>query len=76
MIKGSKHSDETRKKMSNFQSGRTLKESTKKKLSDLGKNKKFSDETRKKISDAKKGHTVSEIYSRYAFLVTQEKILK
>lgn len=47
MIKGSKHSDETRKKMSNFQSGRTLKESTKKKLSDLGKNKKFSDETRK-----------------------------
>ena len=48
-------SDETRKKMSESQKGRTLSEETRKKISEAKKGHIFSAETRKKLSEAKKG---------------------
>ena len=48
-------SDETRKKMSESQKGRTLSEETRKKISEAKKGRIFSAETRKKLSEAKKG---------------------
>jgi group I intron endonuclease len=51
--KGRKHSEETRKKMS--ESKKNISEETRKKLSDLKKGKKFSEEHRKKLSESQKG---------------------
>ena len=56
---GYKHSEESRKKMSEnnarYWQGKTLSEETRKKMSESCKGKKLSEETRKKMSESKKG---------------------
>ena len=49
------YSEESRKKMSETHTGKTLSEETKRKLSEAGKGKKLSEEIKRKISESKKG---------------------
>ncbi len=55
---GRKHSEETRKKLSEANKGKKLSEETKKKLSEANKGKKLSEETKKKLSEVQKGTNV------------------
>jgi len=52
---GRKHSDDTKKKISEKNTGRKMSQETKDKLSEIGKNKTLSEETRQKISNSKIG---------------------
>lgn len=55
-----KHSEETKRKMSESRKGKHRSEETKKKMSEAHKGLKLSEETKKKMSEAKKGKTFSE----------------
>ena len=55
MKKGSHHTEETRKKMSEAKKGKFVSKKTRKKMSEAKKGKIISEETRKKISEAEKG---------------------
>ena len=57
---GYKHSEETKKKISEAGKGKTISEEQRKKLSEAMKGKTHTEEARKKMSEAKKGHEVSE----------------
>jgi len=59
-FKGKKHSDETRKKMSETHKKRLSSEEARKKFGEAHRGRVVSDETRKKISEAKKGRKLSE----------------
>ena len=68
---GKKHSEESKKKMSEAQRGKRLSEETKKKISEAKKGdrnpnygKKFSEEHRRKMSEAHKGKKRSEEHQR------------
>ncbi len=61
---GRKHSEETKKKLSDFNKGKKLSEETKKKISESMKDIKRSEETKKKMSEAKKGRKLSEEHKR------------
>lgn len=52
--------DETRKKMSEAQKGRTFSDESRRKMSEAAKNKVLSAETRRKISESNKGRIVTE----------------
>jgi hypothetical protein len=52
---GMKHTEETKKKISEAQKGRKLTEETKRKMSESQKGVRLTEETKKKISEAKKG---------------------
>ena len=54
-----KHSEETKRKMSEAQKGKKLSEETKRKLSEIRKGK-LSEETKKKMSEARKGRVSEE----------------
>ncbi len=60
MVKGQKHTKETRQKMSQSQKGRKHSEETKKKISESRKGIKFSQEHKEKIGNALRGRVVSE----------------
>ena len=53
--KGSKHTEETKKKMSKAHKGRVVTEEHKQKLSEANKGNKHTDETKKKMSEVKMG---------------------
>ena len=57
---GKKHSEETKKKISEAKKGKKLSEEHRKKISESQKGHTSTDETKKKISATLKGHTVSE----------------
>jgi len=57
---GRKHSEETRKKLSEVNKGKKHSEESKKKMSEVQKGKKVSEETRKRMSEANKGRKHSE----------------
>ena len=57
---GKKHTEETKRKMSEALLGKPLSEETKKKLSEAHNGKKLSEETKKKIGEANIGKTLSE----------------
>jgi len=62
-ISGYKHTTETRKNLSDMQTGKKRKphsEETKKKISQANKGRCVSEETRKKLSEIQKGKTLSE----------------
>ena len=52
LSKGRKHTEETKRKMSEAKKGRKLSEDTKRKISDALKGRKLSEETRRKMSEA------------------------
>lgn len=52
---GFKHSDETKRKMSEAWKNRTISEETKKKIGDANRGKKHSEESRRKMSESRKG---------------------
>ena len=56
--KGKKHSEETKKKMSEAKKGKQLSEEHKKKMSEAKKGKQLSEETKKKMSEALKGKNI------------------
>ena len=58
--KGYKHSDESKKKMSESHKGKKMSEEAKKKISEFQKGKHLSEEHKKKVSEAQKGKKVSE----------------
>lgn len=60
VMRGLKHSEESRKKMGESHMGTKRSNETKKKMSDSGKNHMVSEETKIKISIARKGYKVSE----------------
>jgi hypothetical protein len=53
-FKGKKHTEETKKRLSEIAKGQVISEETRKKISDANRNRKVSDETRKKLSDKAK----------------------
>ena len=57
---GRKHSEETRKKLSEVNKGKKHSEESRKKLSEVNKGKKHSEESKKKMSEVQKGKKVSE----------------
>lgn len=57
---GYKHSEETRRKISEAQKGKKLSEETRRKVSEGNKGKYVSEETKRKISEAKKGKHLTE----------------
>ena len=59
-MKNRKHSEETKKKISDKNKGRIFTEDAKVHLSNLYKGRKLSDETKRKMSEAAKGKTKSE----------------
>lgn len=59
-ISGYKHSEETKRKISESHTGKTLSEETKKKISEIKKGKTLSEGTKNKISETLKGKTHSE----------------
>ena len=59
-VKGFKHTEESKKKMSISRKGHFISEETKRKISESEKGKYVSDETGKKISEANKGRKFSE----------------
>jgi len=61
---GYKHTDETKKKMSQSGKGKKLSEEHKKKLSLSGKGRKLSDKTKRKISQSNKGRKHSEKHKK------------
>ena len=61
---GFKHSEETKKKLSNINKGKKHSKETKKKLSNINKGKKHSEETKKKISKANKGKKRSKEFRK------------
>lgn len=64
---GKRHTDETRKKISEANKGRTrapFSEEHRKKISETLKGHTFSEESRRKMSEAKKGRTLSEEHRR------------
>ena len=60
MKKGSKHTEESKKKMSQAQKGKRLSEETRRKIGNAHRGKKVSEETRRKMSKAKEGKQFSE----------------
>ena len=58
--KGSKMSEETRRKLSEAKKGRKASEEHRRKLSEVRKGRKHSEETKRKISEAERGKIVSE----------------
>ena len=57
---GKKHSEETKKKMSETHKGKKLSEETKERISESHKGKKHTEESKKRMGEAKKGHNVSK----------------
>jgi hypothetical protein len=53
-------SEETKRKLSEVNKGKTLSEETRRKIGEASKGKTVSEETKRKMSDANKGHIVSE----------------
>ena len=53
-FKGKKHSEETRKKLSDMAKGRTISESAREKISEANRRRVLSEETRKKLSEKAK----------------------
>ena len=78
-ISGFKHSEETRKKISEnnarYWQGKTLSEKTRKKMSESRKGKKLSEETRKKMSESRKGEN-NPMYGKTFSEETRKKMSK
>ena len=51
LFKGKKHSEKTKKRLSEIAKGQVISDQTRRKISDANRNRKVSDETRKKLSD-------------------------
>ena len=58
--RGGKHSEESKRKLSEVNKGKKLSEETRRKISEAHKGKKLSEETRKKLSEVNKGKKLSE----------------
>lgn len=58
---GEKHSEETKRKISEALTGKTLTEETRRKMSKANKGKTLTEETRRKLSEVGKGRTFTEI---------------
>ena len=61
---GFKHSEETKRKISESHKGIKLSEETKQKLSEANKERKYSEEAKRKMSEAKKGIQLSEEHKK------------
>lgn len=71
---GYKHSDEARKKISEFNKGRKVSDETKKKLSESHKGHKHSDESRKKMSESLKGRKRKPFSDEWKRKISESRI--